>query len=127
MNHFANHDIHWLWRQVFESVGVHHLDFVAVRIHRQHLARRAYHIRIELDAVNFGRLGRRKPRQHARTAAQFEDFRARLDGVINGRLKTVHPVLIHQHVVMVVDWNKLPQVATFDFAFVQHGFPLAPF
>jgi hypothetical protein len=25
--------------------------------------------------------------------------------------------------VMVVHWNELPQVAAFDFAFVEHGYP----
>jgi hypothetical protein len=28
--------------------------------------------------------------------------------------------------VMVVDWNELPQVAAFDFAFVQHDYPRRP-
>jgi hypothetical protein len=43
--------------------------------------------------------------------------------VVDCRLEAVHPVLIHQHIVMVMDWDELAQVAAFNFAFVQHGFP----
>ena len=38
----------------------------------------------------------------------------------NGGLETAHPVLVEQHVVMIMERTKLPQIATLDFAFVQH-------
>jgi hypothetical protein len=42
--------------------------------------------------------------------------------MVDRGLEAVHEVLVHQHVVMVVDRDELPQVAALDFAFVQHWF-----
>jgi hypothetical protein len=45
VDHFADHDVDRLRRQVFEGVGVDHLDLVAVRVHRQETARFAHQVR----------------------------------------------------------------------------------
>ncbi|WP_193315721.1 hypothetical protein [Janthinobacterium aquaticum] len=36
----------------------------------------------------------------------------------------MHAILIHQHIVMVMDGDELPQITTLDFSFIQHVGPL---
>jgi hypothetical protein len=124
MDHLADDDVDRLRRQVFEGVGVDDLDLVAVLVGGHELACLAHHVRVELDAVDLVRRLCREEGHHAGAAAQFQHLGARLDGVEDRRLEAVHAVLVHQHIVMVVDRDELSQIAAFDFAFVQHDVPV---
>nr|ACN58900.1 hypothetical protein AKSOIL_0285 [uncultured bacterium BLR18] len=123
VDHFADHDVDRFRRQVFKGIGMDDLDLVAVRIHGEEFARFLDHVGIEFDTIDLVRLGRGKAGHDPRAATEFQHLHARLDRVINRGLEAVHAVLVHQHIVMVVDRNELSQVAALDFTFVQHGFP----
>jgi hypothetical protein len=89
----------------------------------QELARFAHHVRIELDAIHLVDLG--WAAKNESTPVPPPSSSTFMPGLTawDRRLEAVHAVLVHQHIVMIMDRDELPEVAALDFAFVQHVVP----
>jgi hypothetical protein len=90
---------------------------VPVPVKRQKAARFSDHVGIELDTPDLAGASCRKTRQNAGAAAQFEHTGAIENDMIDGCPEGAHPVLVHQHVVVVMQGNELAEIVSAGLVF----------